>query len=278
MSTVIAIIGGTGLDDPTIVTNRKELEDIEDTPWGEPSTIFKGEVNGETVFIQSRHGRLHNKSPSQVNYCANLWALKRLGVTHIVATTACGSLKEEYSPGDLVVLSDYIDMTKGYRVNTHVGTAVENGGPKGIIHLPSKPAYDEDLREILIESLKESGVDHKTQGTAVCIEGPRFSSYAESCIFRDVYKAEIVNMTACPETSIAREMGMHYASIAMVTDYDCWKENEEVNVANVTKQMLINAKSVGKVVPIIIRKIKEQDWRKSRESLLAAVKTAIMEC
>ena len=106
-----------------------------------------------------------------------------------------------------------------------------------IMHLPSKPAFSEPLRELIIESMKKTSVSHHTHGTTVTIEGPRFSSLAESRIFSKVYGADIVNMTTCPEVTIAKEMGLHYASIAMVTDYDCWKENEEVNVENVMRQM-----------------------------------------
>ena len=133
-----------------------------------------------------------------MNYCANLWALRQLGVSHVIATTACGSLKEEYAPGDLVVISDFIDMTR-HRPTTHVGTAVEKGGPKGVIHMPSKPAFDEKLRGILIESMMATKVNHKQNGTVVTIEGPRFSSLAESKIFSNVFGADIINMTACPE-------------------------------------------------------------------------------
>lgn len=127
-----------------------------------------------------------------------MWALHRLGVSHIIATTACGSLREEYAPGDLVVVSDFIDMTK-QRLSTHVGTAVKTGGPAGVIHLPSKPAFDEKLRSILVESMIAARVAHKPAGTVITIEGPRFSSFAESKIFSKVFGADIVNMTTCPE-------------------------------------------------------------------------------
>ena len=108
------------------------------------------------------------------------------------------------------------------------------------MHLPSKPAFDEKLRQLIIDSMKETGVSHHTRGTTVTIEGPRFSTLAESRLFSGIFGAEIVNMTTCPEATIAKEMGIHYASIAMITDYDCWKENEEVSVENVMKQMKVN--------------------------------------
>lgn len=265
MIPVIAVIGGTGLENPDVMKDQKELE-AQTTPWGEASTIRSGTVAGIKIFILSRHGKNHDKSPTQVNYCANIWALKQQGVTHVIATTACGSLKEDYRPGDLVVLDDYIDMTK-YRTNTHVGNAVEKGGPRGIMHLPSKPAFDEKLREFLVDSMKETGVSHHTRGTTVTIEGPRFSTLAESRLFSGVFGAEIVNMTTCPEATIAKEMGIHYASIAMVTDYDCWKENEEVSVENVMKQMKLNAVSTLKVLLNAIPRISSADWDKEHECL-----------
>merc|ERR1711953_121800 len=266
MIPVIAVIGGTGLENPEVMKDQKELE-VQTTPWGEASTIRTGTVGGIKIFILSRHGKNHDKSPTQVNYCANIWALKQHGVTHIVATTACGSLKEEYRPGDLVVLDDHIDMTK-YRVNTHVGNAVENGGPRGIMHLPSKPAFDEKLRQLIIDSMTETGVSHHTRGTTVTIEGPRFSTLAESRLFSGIFGAEIVNMTTCPEATIAKEMGIHYASIAMITDYDCWKENEEVSVENVMKQMKLNAVPTLKVLLSAIPRISNSNWDKEHETLL----------
>jgi len=274
MRPVIAVIGGTGLENPEIMKDKKELE-TQTTPWGEASTICSGIVGGEKIFILSRHGKNHDKSPTQVNYCANMWALKELGVTHIVATTACGSLKEEYKPGDLTVLSDFIDMTK-YRVNTHVGNAVEKGGPRGIMHLPSKPAFSEPLRNLIITSMEATGVSHHKTGTTVTIEGPRFSSLAESRLFSGVFGAEIVNMTTCPESTIAKEMGLHYASIAMVTDYDCWKENEEVNVENVMKQMKLNAISTLKVLLNLIPRMLDFDWTEEHDKLQAICKGSHM--
>ena len=121
-----------------------------------------------------------------------------------------------------------------------------------IMHLPSKPAFDEKLREFLVDSMKETGVSHHSRGTTVTIEGPRFSTLAESRLFSGVFGAEIVNMTTCPEATIAKEMGIHYASIAMITDYDCWKENEEVSVENVMKQMKVDMTSHLVLIFILI--------------------------
>jgi len=234
---IIAVIGGTGLENPEILQQREELA-TQETPWGEASTICTGLLGGVTrIYILSRHGKDHDKSPTQVNYNANLWALKQLGVTHVLATTANGSLREDYKPGDLVVLSDYIDWTKK-RVYTHVGNAVKQGGPRGVMHMPSKPAFDEKMRSLITESMEATGVSHHKEGTIVVIEGPRFSTLAESKMFQTL-GGQTIGMTTCPEAQIAKEMGLHYAAVAMITDYDCWKENEEVNVENVMKQMKV---------------------------------------
>lgn len=271
--TLIGIIGGTGLEDPTIFTDRKEVN-VPTTPWGNPSTIFSGQISGIDCYFLTRHGKNHDKSPTQVNYCGNLWALKELGVTHIIASTACGSLKEEYAPGDMVAISDFIDMTK-QRTLTHIGTAVENGGPKGTIHLPSKPAFDEKLRNLIIKAMENTQVPYKQTGTMVTIEGPRFSSLAESKIFSGVFNADIINMTTCPEVNIAKEMKMQYASIAMVTDYDCWKENEEVSVEKVMKQMKLNAISVKKILIELIPTVQNTDWSEEQAALVNMVNSSI---
>jgi len=262
---IIAVIGGTGLENPEILQQREELA-TQETPWGEASTICTGLLGGVTrIFILSRHGKDHDKSPTQVNYNANLWALKKLGVTHVVATTANGSLREDYRPGDLVVLSDYIDWTKK-RTYTHVGNAVKEGGPRGVMHLPSKPAFDEKMRELISASMDTTGVAHHKSGTIVVIEGPRFSTLAESKMFQTL-GGHTIGMTTCPEAHIAKEMGLHYAAIAMVTDYDCWKENEEVNVASVMKQMKLNAEMTKKVLLDVIPRVTSYDWSEESEAL-----------
>ncbi|CAG5094529.1 Oidioi.mRNA.OKI2018_I69.XSR.g13641.t1.cds [Oikopleura dioica] len=270
--TRIAIIGGTGLEDPDVFQDKTEVS-VENTPWGEASTIWKGKLNSVEVFVLSRHGKSHELSPSQVNYCANLWALKQLGVTHVIATTACGSLREEYAPGDLVVVSDYIDMTKT-RTYTHFGTSPT--GPKGIAHVPAKPALDEGLRQMVIKVMKDTDVSFKENGTCVVIEGPRFSTLAESKMYSSFFGGDIVNMTLSPEAAIAKEMKLHYASIALVTDYDCWKESEEVSVEKVLKQMKTNARNAVKVLQKLIPLVAEKDWTAERNELTATIDGSVM--
>ncbi|CBY13159.1 unnamed protein product [Oikopleura dioica] len=269
----IAIIGGTGLEDPDIFKDKTEVI-VGSTPWGEASKIWKGKLSSVEVFVLSRHGKAHELSPSQVNYCANLWALKELGVTHVIATTACGSLREEYAPGDLVVVSDYIDMTKT-RTYTHYGTS--KSGPQGIAHVPAKPAFDVDLRKLIIEVMRGAeDLSFKESGTCVVIEGPRFSTLAESKMYSGFFGGDIVNMTLCPEAAIAKEMKLHYASIALVTDYDCWKESEEVSVEKVLKQMKTNAANAVKVLQKLIPIVAEKDWTAERMILTETINGSVM--
>ncbi len=216
----IAIIGGSGLEDPAILKNPQDIQ-IE-TPYGVPSSSFKcGEINSVEVAILSRHGRDHSIPPSQVNNRANIWAIKELGCTHIVVTTACGSLREEIGRGDLVILDQFIDFTRHRDVTFH--QAFENGE---LNHTPMADPFDAGLREQLIKSAAELNLPFHKKGTVITIEGPRFSTRAESNMFR-IWGADVINMSTAPECVLANEIGIPYAAIALSTDYDCWKTDED---------------------------------------------------
>ncbi|MCM2324847.1 MAG: S-methyl-5'-thioadenosine phosphorylase [Candidatus Woesearchaeota archaeon] len=238
---MIAIIGGTGLYDPNILKDTEELK--VKTPYGNPSdVIIKGKIEGKTVFLLSRHGRSHQYNPSTLPYRANIWALKELGVKKIIAVSAVGSLKEEMAPGDIVFTDQFIDMTKN-RIQTFYGS----------VHLSAAEPFCSGLRKKLLESAKALNLRHHEKGTCVVIEGPRFSSRAESNLFRQ-WDADIINMTMVPESVLAREAEICYANVAMVTDYDCWKDHA-VSHAQVLKTMgenLDKVKSlIWKTVPLI---------------------------
>merc|ERR1712029_646780 len=226
----IAIIGGTGLDENLDIFKNKVEVDLPKTPYGEPSDskIVKGKLFDMEVYIMARHGKKHLINPSDVNYRANIWALKELGVHIIIATTACGSLKPEIKPGHLVVLDQYIDRTKGNRKGTFFKVA----------HIPQNEPFDEDVRQFLIEACQQLRYDYAKEGTAVTIEGPRFSTKAESKLYQ-CWGAHIVNMTSVPEAQLAAELGIHYGALALVTDYDCWHEDpeESVNVKLVEQRL-----------------------------------------
>ncbi|MDR2742680.1 MAG: S-methyl-5'-thioadenosine phosphorylase [Treponema sp.] len=217
---VIGIIGGSGLDNPDILSNSRD--ETAATPYGEPSSPLKrGTIGSAEVALLARHGREHTVPPSQVNYRANIAALKAAGCTHIVATTAVGSLREEIGRGDFVIIDQFIDFTKQRGM-----TFYEQFEPHNPVHTPMADPYDSRLRGILIEECKSLGYRFHDHGTVVTIEGPRFSTRAESRMFR-AWGADIINMSIATETVLANELGIPYAAVAMSTDYDSWRSDEE---------------------------------------------------
>ncbi|MCX6276874.1 MAG: S-methyl-5'-thioadenosine phosphorylase [Bacteroidetes bacterium] len=240
----IALIGGSGLEKLNIFKDVNEVEIV--TPYGLPSsTFFTGTLGSCEVYILSRHGRDHSIPPTQVNNRANIDAIRQLGCDYIFATTACGSLREEIGRGDVVIPDQFIDFTR-HRISTFYDPF--DGGK--IAHTAMGDPFSEELRQILIDGCRETGIRFHPTGTVVTIEGPRFSTRAESKMFR-LLGADIVNMSLAPEASLAREAGIPYSAIALSTDYDSWKHDEEAvtweevlkvfseNVSNVTN-LLIN--------------------------------------
>ena len=216
----IAIIGGSGFENPEILKNHGEIE--VETPFGKPSSTFKtGNIGGVEVVLLSRHGRNHSIPPSQVNNRANIWAIQKLGCSHILATTACGSLREEIKRGDLIILDQFIDFTRHREVTFH--NEFENGE---LNHTPMADPFDESLRLKLIEKAEVLKINYHPVGTVITIEGPRFSTRAESKMFR-FWGADVINMSVAPECILANELKIPYAAIALSTDYDCWKTDEE---------------------------------------------------
>jgi 5'-methylthioadenosine phosphorylase len=217
--TKIGIIGGSGLENPDILKNPENL--VVDTPYGSPaSPLISGTIGNKNIIILSRHGRKHTIPPSQVNNRANIYALKQAGCTHILATTACGSLREETGRGDLVIPDQFIDFTH-HRIHTFY----EEFEPGDMKHKSMADPFDESLRNLIITSANNIGIKIHPKGTVITIEGPRFSTRAESRMFR-MWGADIVNMSTAPEAILANEAGIPYAVIAMSTDYDSWKDDE----------------------------------------------------
>lgn len=215
----IGIIGGSGLDDPDILQEPQVVE-IK-TEYGEPSSsLLTGKIAGIETVLLARHGRKHQYSPSQVNNRANIMALKKVGVSHIIATTACGSLRAEIDRGHLVILDQFIDFTR-FRKNTFYDS-FENG----VHHTGMARPFDEDLRCSLLEAGQALGLTVHQSGCVVTIEGPRFSTVAESRMFQ-MWGADVINMSTAPEAMLANEAELPYAAVAMSTDYDCWKTDEE---------------------------------------------------
>lgn len=239
----IAIIGGSGLEKLDIFKNPTE-HTIE-TPYGKPGVfLLEGSIMDVPVVFLSRHGSQHTIPPTHVNNRANIHALKQLGCTHIIATTACGSLRQEIGRGDMVVLDQFIDFTR-FRKNTFHDTFE----PHQPMHTGMADPFSEELRNEIIRAAGELQLKHHSKGTVITIEGPRFSTRAESNMFR-LWGADVINMSTAPECMLANEAGLPYAAIALSTDYDCWKTDEEAvsweavfevfknNVENVTKLLI----------------------------------------
>lgn len=217
--TKIAIIGGSGLENPDIMqlTERKMIK----TPYGDPSSDFiSGRIGGVEVVLLSRHGREHSITPTHVNNRANIFAIKQLECSHILATTACGSLRENIGRGDLVIPDQFIDFTRHRPI-----TFFDEFKSGEINHTPMADPFDKYLRDKLIAAGRELGPAIHPNGCIITIEGPRFSTRAESRMFRS-WGGDMINMSTAPECALANELGIPYAAIAMATDYDSWKEDE----------------------------------------------------
>lgn len=214
----IGIIGGSGLENPEILKDGRAIE--VETVHGQPTAPLKvGTIAGVETVLVARHGLSHQYSPTQVNNRANITALKDIGVTHILATTACGSLRLEIERGHLVVLDQFIDFTRFRATTFHDSFA---GGAR---HTAMAHPFAEELRQRLIGGAERLQLPVHPRGCVVTIEGPRFSTVAESKMFR-LWGADVINMSTAPEAMLANEAGIPYAAVAMSTDYDCWKEDE----------------------------------------------------
>ncbi len=246
----IGIIGGSGLEDPKILKEAKEINVT--TKFGNPSSaLMTGKISNVDVVIISRHGKKHIINPTNVNYRANIWALKEQNCTHIIATTACGSLREEIKPGHLVFCDQFIDRTTK-RASTFYDV-------DKVCHIPMAEPFCQKLRALLAETASEMKLEHHKKGTVITIEGPRFSTKAESHMYRQ-WNADVINMSTVPEVVLAREAGICYAVVAMSTDYDCFMEDRPpVTIDEVLKVMKQNADNVKKLLTAAIPKINYVD-------------------
>ncbi len=226
----IGIIGGSGLENPDILENFKTKE--VETPFGKPSSpLTMGRIGNIDVVIISRHGVKHEITPTEVNNKANIFALKDEGCKYIISTTAAGSLREEIKRGDFVVIDQFIDFTKQRKLTFF------DKFEFGPIHTPMANPFSEILRNKLIESCEKLKLPHHRKGTVITIEGPRFSTKAESNLFKQ-WGGDVINMSISPEAILANEAEVPYAVIAMTTDYDCWKEDEEPVTWNTIREIM----------------------------------------
>lgn len=235
MTDVLALIGGSGL------YATDDLDDVEElhvsTPFGAPSdAVTRGRIRGTdtTLLFLPRHGRGHRLSPSSINYRANICALKLLGATHVLSVSAVGSMKEHIAPGDLVVVDQFIDLTKR-RISTFFDDGIA-------AHVPFAEPICPILASALYDAAKSTGARVHMGGTYVCMEGPQFSTRAESLLYRS-WGVDVIGMTNMPEAKLAREAELPYATLALSTDYDCWHATEaSVSVEAVTAVLRANVK------------------------------------
>lgn len=244
--TVLGIIGGSGVYDIDGLENGR-WQTIA-SPWGQPSDqLLTGTLHGVDMVFLPRHGRGHIQTPSSINYRANIDVLKRIGVTDVISVSACGSLKEELPPGTFVMADQFIDRTFAREKSFY--------GPGFVAHLPMANPVCPRLSDALTLAAREQKISHTQGGTYICMEGPQFSTRAESELYR-AWGCSVIGMTAMPEAKLAREAELPYAIIAMVTDYDCWHDaHESVTVDSVMAVMKDNSANARKLVAAVAAKL-----------------------
>jgi len=248
----IGIIGGTGLYNIEGFTNQKWVK--VSTPFGKPSDdLLTGKLGGRDIVFLARHGRGHRILPSELNHRANIWAMKKLGVQWIVSVSAVGSLQEKYKPCDIVVVDQFLDRTKQSTNHTFFGRGI-------VAHVAFSHPICEELRQIIVKTARKEGATAHDGGTYVCMEGPAFSTRAESLTnHRAGY--DVIGMTNLGEAKCAREAEIAYATMAMATDYDCWKEEEHVTLDVIIANLHRNADTAKRIVAKVIPQIpSEPNW------------------
>jgi 5'-methylthioadenosine phosphorylase len=238
----VGVIGGTGVYDPGLFSSKREIK--VHTPYGETSDLVTiGEYARVNVAFIPRHGRGHRIPPHRINSRANIWALKQLGVKRIIAPSAVGSLQESYKPGDIAIPDQFIDFTKKREYTFYDGGQV--------CHISVADPFCPELRDIAIDRIKKLKFPLHSKATYVCIEGPRFSTRAESKFFREAMKADIIGMTLVPEITLAREAEICYLSVATVTDYDVWADHP-VTSAEIIETLAKNVEKTKKLIAELV--------------------------
>jgi 5'-methylthioadenosine phosphorylase len=249
----IGIIGGTGLYNIEGFTNQKWVK--VKTPFGAPSDdLLTGKIAGREIVFLPRHGRGHKILPSELNHRANIWALKKLGVAWIVSVSAVGSLQQKYKPCDVVVIDQFLDRTKQSASHTFFGRGI-------VAHIAFSHPICEELQQIILRTARAQKISAHDGGTYVCMEGPAFSTRAES-LANHRAGHDVIGMTNLGEAKCAREAEIAYATMAMATDYDCWKDDEHVTLEVVLANLHHNADTAKKIVAAVIPQIPaEPNWK-----------------
>jgi 5'-methylthioadenosine phosphorylase len=265
MNRVLGVIGGSGIYDPP---GLEHVESIKvDTPFGEPSdAIVRGVLGSTTLLFLPRHGRGHRIPPHAINYRANLCALKRLGAEQLVSLSAVGSMRENIHPGDVVIVDQYVDLTK-----RRVSTFFERGV---VAHVSFSDPVDGALALALGNAADRAGARVHRGGTYVCIEGPQFSTRAESVIYRS-WGVSVIGMTALPEAKLAREAELPYATLALATDYDCWHQSAEpVSVESVLRVLSQNSELARRTIAELAKTLPDPQASPATHALENALITA----
>ncbi len=265
MGQVLGVIGGSGLYEIEGVRVREEVE--VDTPFGLPSDrLIVGEYGDVTLLFLPRHGRGHRISPSNINFRANIYALKKMGASCILSVSAVGSMKEEIKPGDIVVVDQFFDHTK-FRVNSFFGEGV-------VGHIAFADPVCDSFTPLIYEGANEVVNRVHMGGTYICIEGPQFSTRAESLVYRS-FGVDVIGMTNIPEAKLAREAGLCYGTMALATDYDCWHESEEdVTAERVIAVLNSNISNARKIILKVADRFSRKGPCNCGESLKNAIMTA----
>ncbi|MDQ3230889.1 MAG: S-methyl-5'-thioadenosine phosphorylase [Pseudobdellovibrionaceae bacterium] len=263
----LGVIGGSGVYQMAGV--ERVREHTIPTPFGDPSdVIVEAKIYGKTIYFLPRHGRGHRWLPSEVNYRANIYALKSLGVTHVLAVSAVGIMKDDIHPGDLVIPDQIFDRTKGIRPSTFFG-----GGIVG--HVEFADPFCADFRGWIETAARKVSDQVYSGGTYVCIEGPQFSTRAESQHYRETIQPSVIGMTALPEAKLAREAEMAYGMLAMATDYDCWHQHEaDVTVEAVLAVLKANTDKANRVIKELLNSLPDQHQSRIFEAAKHAIMTA----
>ena len=260
----IGVIGGSGLYSMPGFTEHEEV--VVDTPFGKPSDNYiVGQLEGREVAFLTRHGRGHRISPSELNFRANIYGMKSLGVERIISLSAVGSLKEEHRPLDFVIPDQFVDRTRG-RISTFFGEGL-------VAHVSFADPVCPQLADTVNAACNSAGVNVKKGGTYICMEGPMFSTKAESNLYRS-WGMDVIGMTNLQEAKLAREAEICYATIAMVTDYDCWHpEHDAVEVSDIIRVLTQNAANAARVVAEAVRAMPAERTCKCGSSLAHALIT-----
>ena len=263
---VLGVLGGSGVYKmpESQVIQEHEIE----TPFGKPSdNIIETELQNRSIFFLPRHGRGHRLLPSEIPAKANIYALKKLGVTHVLAISACGIMRENINPGDMIVPDQIFDRTKGTRSSTFFGDGI-------VGHVAFADPFCHKLRSHIIEATKVQNMNSFDGGTYICMEGPQFSTRSESNFYRKTVNASVIGMTALPEAKLAREAELCYAMLALGTDYDCWHEEaDDVNIETVINTMNKNTNNAHKVIGQLATSLPKMSHCTCQESAQNAILT-----